>query len=512
MKKFLALLLVICILTAALPVQAKAAPQSNTLVRQINQCYQKTLELTGEPDMSNLCGTFVGYQLYLLGITTSPVLANGYEFYYMYSRQAVTSGGYGVNLYPGSKYTIEQALNAITHNGTRDAYNIMLCFDWTTSGGGYGHVMFIHGIIDGTVYAVDNFTTDMAGPEGNPMIGSIADFAEEYRGWSSFAGAVEFGTKEYASLCTSYPTDMFIQTTAPALLLTQPSQPDTNDARIVRNVMSGERLAVTDLLVDAQGVRYYRVREQDTDYYMLSANTQPVWLKEEGLQTRNFSMRTTQQIGDQGVLAGEVLSTGSTIGALELIVTNRSGVQVARSTYQEPRFNQNVSDLLPNFSHFGRGVYIVRLYATLLNYYDNGNAVTSKTRRVCVFEDTLLVGDVQEPKEVIAESAELKQGWLYENGIWRCYRNGVPRTGWYCCDGVDYYLKDDGAVTTGWANINGEDRYFTETGAMRTGWLTEGGKTRYMLFNGVSAKGWREIDGTNYYFDENGILDEKAIG
>lgn len=103
-------------------------------------------------------------------------------------------------------------------------------------------------------------------------------------------------------------------------------------------------------------------------------------------------------------------------------------------------------------------------------------------------------------------SRQIKDGWVWEQGNWYFYDNGVPRTGWFCCEGVDYYLQPDGSVTTGWKNINGQDRYFSDTGAMRTGWLADAQDRYYLMSNGAKATGWRTVDGSKYYFDENGVL------
>ena len=214
MKRFLAIVLTICLLAGALPVSASAKTTShNALIRQINRCYSRTCGALNTSSLDNMCGTFVGYQLYYLGITSGLRTYNGSQFYNMYSGQKVTSGGYNIDLYPARNFTLEQSLNAITHNGTKDAYNIMLCFDWTKSGGSVGHVMLIHAIIDGVVYAVDNFETYIAGREGNPIVAPIARFADEYDGWSVFEGAVHFGVKEYAGTCPSYATDIFVRMT-----------------------------------------------------------------------------------------------------------------------------------------------------------------------------------------------------------------------------------------------------------------------------------------------------------
>ena len=515
MKKFIAILLTICLLVLALPVTAGAqSSQHNALVSQINRCYYNTCSAMGVTSLDNMCGNFVGYQLYYLDITRNVQSYNGSQFYDQYSQIETTSGGFNVKCYSASRYTIEQALNAITRNGTKNAYNVMLCFDWTTTGGSFGHVMLIHAIINGIVYAVDNFETSVAGREGNPIVAPISQFVREYEGWSVFEGAVEFGTREFSYSCPSYATDMFIRATEDTALLSQPAPEGSNESKIVRTVVPGERLAVTALVVGQDKVNYYCVWEGGKNYYIPGSVSQPILLNTEGLGTQGFTFASTQQVGDKGVLSGEIYSTGGLICKVELLVSNQAGRVVWRGVHNDARVDHDLADLNVDFSGLARGVYSVKLYATLWNYYDDDGRVNRQNQRLLVLEDTLLVGDVQPPERTAnTGSTTVKHNWIYEDSTWRCYRNGEPRTGWYCYDGVDYYLKEDGSVTTGWATINGEERFFSETGAMRTGWLVEAdGDVRYMLFNGVSAKGWREIDGTNYYFDDNGILDEKATG
>jgi hypothetical protein len=56
-----------------------------------------------------------------------------------------------VKAYPASQYTLLDALNTITRNGTLDVYNILVGFQRTNTqlGSIYGHALLIHGIIDG---------------------------------------------------------------------------------------------------------------------------------------------------------------------------------------------------------------------------------------------------------------------------------------------------------------------------------------------------------------------------
>lgn len=100
----------------------------------------------------------------------------------------------------------------------------------------------------------------------------------------------------------------------------------------------------------------------------------------------------------------------------------------------------------------------------------------------------------------------ITDGWVYANGTWYCYENGVPCTGWVTRFGVEYYLKADGSVTTGWAEEDGWVRYFSATGALCNGWVTTPGGTYYWVSDGVIAQGLQEIEGKCYWFGTDGKL------
>ena len=132
--------------------------------------------------------------------------------------------------------------------------------------------------------------------------------------------------------------------------------------------------------------------------------------------------------------------------------------------------------------------------------------VVSDYQQVHLEQSVFRVGQAERytlPKHT--EEPTVLDGWVWD-GTWYYYENGAPRTGWYCYNGADYYLKEDGSVTIGWKQINGKMRYFSNTGCMRTGWIdTETGRM-YLMSNGAPAVGKRIIDGTEYVFDVEGIL------
>jgi small subunit ribosomal protein S3 len=121
------------------------------------------------------------------------------------------------------KYTIAEILNRVTNNGSKEVYNLLVCFDKTDTAAGtiYGHVLFVYGIIDGTVYFTEG--GNMFGVEaGEPMECSIAQFSASYATWTDFEGVIVFGNKDYLDNCTVRTCSMFATCTRDVALLPLP--------------------------------------------------------------------------------------------------------------------------------------------------------------------------------------------------------------------------------------------------------------------------------------------------
>lgn len=160
------------------------------------------------------------------------------------------------------------------------------------------------------------------------------------------------------------------------------------------------------------------------------------------------------------------------------------------------------------------------------------------------------VNDTAEDDEPALETEEpepAKEGWSYENGIWRYYTNNESVTGWKWIGGkwyyfygtgematgwqkpetVWYYLRDSGEMVTGWQKIDGEWYYFNGSGVMLGAEFLKWGDKTYFLhgsgamavgwhllydnwyyFNGSGemATGWLTLNGKTYYFDDSGIM------
>lgn len=206
MKRVLSFLLVM-VMTATVmllvvpPIEVSAASMTVTeLKEQVTYSYTQAKKLSGKSNFSGLCGTMVGYQLKALGINPSLWAVDGKDHYDHYITMKKTSSGYKIALYPASSGSIEQILNTITQNGTKDAYNLLLGFQkgYGEAGEKHGHVMFVNGIINGTVYFCESGGVTIGGKrysEGSVISCSISTFANYYKNACiQFEGIVHFYT------------------------------------------------------------------------------------------------------------------------------------------------------------------------------------------------------------------------------------------------------------------------------------------------------------------------------
>jgi 2',3'-cyclic-nucleotide 2'-phosphodiesterase (5'-nucleotidase family) len=102
--------------------------------------------------------------------------------------------------------------------------------------------------------------------------------------------------------------------------------------------------------------------------------------------------------------------------------------------------------------------------------------------------------------------AEVKNGWVVEEGHTYYYENGKKVTGWKVIKASKYYFNKDGVMQTGWQTIAKKKYYFGKDGIMRTGWQTINKKKYYFDKNGAMQTGWAKIGKKKYYFDKNGAM------
>lgn len=205
-KKMLSAVLVTVMLVSALPVHAAVAESvlaesyslsAEELIVRIEDTYDQAGHIADRRRFKGKCSSLVNCSILALGIQTQRYHGDGRDEYNLYEEISRTDLGYDVVCYDASEYTLEAALNAITENGTRDAYNLIVGFEGgrTATSSKYGHACFVHGIVDGVVYYSESYDLELAGEyysEGEPIVCTVEEFAHYYGLWAEFEGAVHF--------------------------------------------------------------------------------------------------------------------------------------------------------------------------------------------------------------------------------------------------------------------------------------------------------------------------------
>ena len=512
-KRIVILSLCVCLLLGALPVQAANESKVSQVCQDIVDDYADILRYTNMRSLAGWCGLMASWQMYLRGINSWVVGHHGRDQYDSYANVSVTSGGNKAKAYSARDYSLEEALNAISKNGTWDVYNILVGFQKTSTqlGSIYGHSLVIYAILDGVVYYTEGYNTSM-GRAGVPYKVTIEEFVDYYDDWTVFEGLVVFGKKGYVANCTEYATNMYVRVTQAVPLYSQPCLPDEGDmdSEQLRTVPVGERLWINALYENPGGQFYYQVDDSDQPGYIQVEFAEPIRFVYEDIGITNVLNPTDMEVGSTSPITGRIASEYSTMGAVRMEVTDTQGNIVLNHGLAKL---SGVYDLESDtFSHavkFGyldEGTYIYNIYADGLNFYVRDGQVVSDYQQVHLVQSVFRVGEGEDyalPAQ--AQQQAVPDGWMWD-GTWYYYEQGVPRSGWYCYEGADYYLKNDGSVTTGWTEINGKLRFFSNTGCMRTGWVQTETGSMYLMSNGAPAVGKRIIEGVEYSFDENGIL------
>ena len=516
-KKALALMLCCVILLSVLPVTAHAAQtEGQKIVNQITSTYGKILSATGTEDMGGYCGLMSSYQLYFLGVDKYMNAHDGKDEFDAYKDLEVTTGGHRIKAYSAEEYTLEQAIDAITCNGTRNAYNILLGFQATTTEEGslYGHASVIHAIIDGTVYFMENFDSSIGGAEGTPIKCSISSLIQFYSGWTTFEGAVDFGQKPYTHACEGYETNLFVQVQQQTDMLSQPCLTDCEQAYtyVMRTVPAGERLAATGLYKNPQEQYFYEVTDGGSVGYIAADMTAVARVNFEDVNAKGVAAPYKLAPGQDPELTGMIYAdTGNLVG-VEVVVTDAEGEKVLcwETKAEGASFDLKTADVnkVLDLGTLAEGVYTYEIYAHAQKQYLGQQQVQTQTCKRRVWHSQFRVGQGADGvPHAAAESTELTpNGWQYEKGRWYYYRNGRTATGWLQDQGMAYYLKESGAAATGWTEVEGKLRFFTDTGALRTGWMETAHGTYFLSEHGTPFTGWQQVDGKRYYFTQEGIL------
>ncbi len=189
-KCLVSLLIILSMCISLLPFGALEVNATSETVRiktQISETYTKARSQFGK-SFNKYCASYVQFQLSILGITSKRETGyNGNGAYAKYANQTKTSGGYNIKAYPG-----KNVLQKIVDSNGGNVYNIMVCFDKspTAAGKKYGHVLFIHAILDGKVYYSESFASSRI-KEGACRIKTIKQFNTAYNAYT-WDGAIHF--------------------------------------------------------------------------------------------------------------------------------------------------------------------------------------------------------------------------------------------------------------------------------------------------------------------------------
>lgn len=540
----LALALFASLSPAAVPTAAStvAETEAERITALVNSTYKKALRRVGRSSFHGWCGASVDWQMQLLGITTKVVGSNGNAKFDQYRYQDYSSGGYTIDAYPASKYDLEEALNAITHNGTRDAYNIMVGFQRSNTSAGryYGHAIFVYAILDGIVYFNESFGVTFNGEyyaEGKCITGTIADFAKYYNSWCTLDGVIHFGHKTYNDECQFLNAYLYAAVTRETTLYSAPCTPDVDDRSVAqRQLQPGERLNVVGMYRNTEGEYWYEVDDADVGY-VLASDTQMLSLRYDDVAIAGVKAPTVLTEGSGFSIRGSVTGIYSSIvsvraqvymttedGSVHVMTTNASVVDNDYTLY-----SSTVGKRL-SFKRLGIGSYRFELAAVVSNHYYADGDLQNDWQTVKLWKsDFQVVERKGQTANVIFDAcggtsqlnaAEMNLGQMLTS-LPVAEREGYIFDGWYTADGelVDEEYVLEGSMTlyahwvideevTGWFWQDGR-LYYVENGIRPLAFFRVDGVTYHHNAEGLLDIGWTNIDGNDHYFHVNGAM---AIG
>ena len=500
----------------AFPVGAAVSSEETALRQKITKTYKRLRASNGYDSYNGYCGKMAAYTLYHLGIDKHVYSHNGKDEYDAYEKLEKTTGGYIVKAYPAPEYNLEEALNAISEGGTKDVYNILLGFQRTNTSAGrkYGHALVVYGILNGNVYFTESFSTALGGKEGTPTVCSIQKFAEYYNKWTTFEGAIYFGTKSYADFCTYYSADLYVQTTEETMVYSIPSNIDVDGyiAKQTGTIRSNERVEVSGLYENTEGKLFYEICYGEITGYLEADKVQTLRTNTHKITAVGFNAPEALRKGEGFSVTGTVSLKQDGLTNLGFSIVDQDGNEKYSYRMDKAGTMATVSKAASNamkFSKLDNGIYTYKVTCDVENYYVSDGVVTRETTTVTLVEKVFTIGNATVPSDQMPapDEDEILNGWHFDatDGLWKYYIDDALANGWVFAEDADYYILENGTAATGCVEINGENRYFTESGAMCTGWYETAKGKIYLLSNGTTAKGWYRVQGTPCYFGEDGI-------
>lgn len=563
-KRICSIILVLILMLSATAVPVSASTESDRIQRQIYRSYGYALATENKESMSGLCATLVGWQLVYLGINSYYVGCDGKDVFDTYRNMSVTDGGYVIHAYSAEDYTILEALNAITANGTQDAYNIAMGYQQTNTAAGsiYGHTNLIHAILDGMVYFVESDSYSVGGSyftEGTPIVCTIAEYADLYSGWMVFDGAIEFGQLPYVCRCETIRTDICITLPNSAIIRSQPcSSAVDKGSKAVRVAEAGERFRVTNIVLNSEGEYWYEVEDEAVGYLRcVDARFVEAYL--DGVTLEDPTLPGILSQGESFTLDGTVRHDGCSVSRVHGMICAADDpdtpVQNVLTQPQDSTLNLRSSEINRSlrFSSLEPGRYRYVIKATAYcPYVDETGTVQNVWDNIVLCDAEFVVkergdstdygiitydgnGGVSAVNQTVVETGCTAQlntkverpgyrftGWSTkpdgyvtvsskshfkgDTTLYACWEEDSSNcSGWTMVDGSwRYYV--DGVMQTGWVWVDGIHYYLRADGTVVTGWSRIGGQVYYFRSNGAVYKGTLQVGGLEYVFGRNGVL------
>lgn len=370
---------------------------ASQITSQISNTYSAALKKTGRSSFNGYCGLYVNWQLVVLGINTSYVSGDGNKQYDNYKNLSKSSGGYPIAAYPASTYSLKDALNKISSNGTKDVYNILVGFEKGSSssdGQLYGHTVFIHAIIDGQVYFSESFGVTVGGSyysEGKPIICSITTFCNYYNGWTTqLDGVIHFKPKDYVSQCESIPTYLTVEVAKATTLKKYPCAAATDASSTnIAFPSIGDTFDVYAMWENTEGNYWYEVKYNGSTCYLFSGDTEVTKHRTDDITISSVSAPSSVTTGNDFTLAGLIASNYNTIGTIQGYIvpgkvssyTEGTAVQKVNreSLYVKAyEIKNSAIDIGLTFETLSPGTYTYCVNVVTPNYYSSdGKAIST---------------------------------------------------------------------------------------------------------------------------------------
>lgn len=518
LRRLSLILTVVMILGAVLSAPVSASPTTAAQIKQqIAATYKKSKAFYGWDSFHGFCGALVNAQLYLLGITDTVLGVDGRDAFDTFKRLSVTSGGFGVKAYPAGLYSLKSALNAITKNGTVDAYNILVGFQKTPSvlGRRYGHAVVIHAILDGTVYFVESYNVTINGvyyKEGTPLTASIEDFAAYYADTTTqFDGVIHFGLKTYADSCTEYPSNATGTVVAEGNIWSQPCEDGVNGAsQIMGQLTAGQQVEITGLYLNTENQYWYELSGGEGGYVpveMLSI----AQLRYEDVKLSNVAAPTVLTKGRSFSVKGAVTSQINSIYSIRARVYRPEADQMVQVINTSDTVEGKAYDLLRSkisgglsFRTLEAGQYRYELAAIVANYYVEGGQLMTGWNTIVLWSSDFLVVEDQTKGFTVSFDAcggttplnqsVVPQGMSIGNTD-VAQRPGYVFLGWFTeAEGgervtADFVPEENMTIYAHWVSYE----------QLCNEWLA-GGNCWYLYSDGVTTMVCMELEGALYYF------------